>query len=142
MQEYSGRTSCLGKNATKGWEDATTNKTMGLQDQSLRPLRELPLYRILEPPQPTHIEWVSGILWTHRDRDENGGIAESLHGVGNSGFQRQDFPLPDRSRPGTGRELNVAVQHLHRDRAGSLVRGKACAFAEGSEYYAQAVRLQ
>lgn len=40
MQEYSGRTSCLGKNATKGWEDATTHKTMGLQNQ-LGPLREL-----------------------------------------------------------------------------------------------------
>jgi len=55
MQEYSGRTSCLGKNATRGWEDATTNKTMGLQDQSLGLLRELPLYGILEPSQPTRI---------------------------------------------------------------------------------------
>lgn len=49
MQEYSGRTSCLGKNATKGWENATTNKTMCLQNQSLGLLRELPFYGILEP---------------------------------------------------------------------------------------------
>jgi hypothetical protein len=75
MQEYSGRTSCLGKNATKGWEDAATNKTMGLQDQSLGLLRELPLYGVLEPSRPTRIEWVSGPLRSHRDRDENGGIA-------------------------------------------------------------------
>ena len=49
MQEYSDRTSCLGKNATKGWENATTNKTMGLQNQSLCLLRELTFYGILEP---------------------------------------------------------------------------------------------
>jgi hypothetical protein len=134
MQEYSGRTSFLGKNATKGWEDATTNKTMGLQDQSLGLLRELPLYGVLEPSQPTRIERVSGILRSHRDRDENGRIAERLHGMGNSGFQRQDFTLPDWSRPSPGREFNLAVQHLHRDWPGSLVRGKACALAEGSEY--------
>ncbi len=38
-----------GEKCDNGWEDATTNKTMGLQDQSLGLLRELPLYGILEP---------------------------------------------------------------------------------------------